>query len=235
MKKIKLFETFIEDKKYHLNLNESLFDKIESLVKGKSDKGEVVSKLLQTNGIKEAGTVYGIWYVGGSEPGKKEKSNPIDYISFASGVAKVEDGKVVLTDDKSKKLKVHDTIPFLISMEGKDQVNKNFSFGLKPGTVVWKCDYEFDLASDKPTLTLEEKQVWSIPSQKWIAMDDRFGGGELNKIELSDDLGDLDETAIFSFKTPLKEITLEEWVEKLNSTGWVEKDPEYFSDTLKIS
>jgi hypothetical protein len=138
MKLIKLFEEFLEEKKFTLELNESLFDKIESLVKGKSKKGEIISKLLQTNSIKEKGSVFGIWYLGGAEPGKDSMSNPIDYLHYTPGVAKIEDGKILLIDEKAKKLKVHDTIPFLANMEGKDQIAKNFTFGLKPGSSVWK-------------------------------------------------------------------------------------------------
>ena len=82
MKLIKLFEEFLEDKKFTLAINESLFDKIESLVKGKSAKGEIISKLLQTNAIKETGSVFGLWFLGGAEPGKDSMSNPIDYLQY---------------------------------------------------------------------------------------------------------------------------------------------------------
>jgi len=232
MRRIKLFEEFLEEKSFTLELNESLFDKIESLVKGKSEKGEIISKLLQTNSIKEKGSVFGIWFLGGAEPGKDSMSNPIDYLHYTPGVAKIEDGKIVLIDEKAKKLKVHDTIPFLASMEGKDQIAKNFTFGLKPGSSVWKADYVFNLSSDTPTLTMSVKTMWSIPSQKWVDLE----GVEKEEqvVELGEDAQELDETAIFSFKTPLKEITLEEWVNTLNETGWVEKDEKYFTDTMKI-
>ena len=232
MKLIKLFEEFLEDKKFTLAINESLFDKIESLVKGKSAKGEIISKLLQTNAIKETGSVFGLWFLGGAEPGKDSMSNPIDYLQYTPGIAKVEDGKIVLIDEKAKKLKVHDTIPFMINMEGKDQVAKNFTFGLKPGSSVWKADYMFNLSSDTPTLTMKAKTMWSIPSQKWVDLEGAEKGDQV--IELGEDAQELDETAIFSFKTPLKEVTLEEWVTTLNETGWVEKDEKYFTDTMKI-
>ena len=232
MRLIKLYEEFLEEKKFTLATNESLFDKIESLVKGKSAKGEIISKLLQTNAIKETGSVFGLWYLGGAEPGKDSMSNPLDYLHYTPGIAKVEDGKIVLIDEKAKKLKVHDTIPFMINMEGKDQVAKNFTFGLKPGSSVWKADYMFNLSSDTPTLTMKAKTMCSIPSQKWVDLEGAEKGDQV--IELGEDAQELDETAIFSFKTPLKEVTLEEWVTTLNETGWVEKDEKYFTDTMKI-
>jgi hypothetical protein len=51
MKNLKLYEDFL-NKKWILGINESIFDKIETLVKGKSEKGKILQEFLTKNGIQ---------------------------------------------------------------------------------------------------------------------------------------------------------------------------------------
>ena len=94
---------------------------------------------------------------------------------------------------------------------------------MKPGSSVKKADYEFDLSKEVPTLMLKES-MWSMTGQKWNPTGEK-------EIQLDDDIKELENDAI-SFKTPMAMITLEQWVEKLNATGWVKKDTKYFEDYI---
>ena len=57
MKHVKLFEDFLNDK-WILGINESIFDKIETLVKGKSEKGKIIQEFLTRNAIPLKGNFY---------------------------------------------------------------------------------------------------------------------------------------------------------------------------------
>jgi hypothetical protein len=224
MKHIKKYETFLE-KKWILGINENIFDKIESLVKGKSDSGKIISEFLTKNGIKETGTAYSILYLGGANPGKSELSHPFDYLHYTPGIAKItEDGVLVLNDEKSKSLKTPDTLSFLAIIE-KDDIVKNWTFGLKQGCSVNKNDYTFDLTKDISTLTFK-KSMWSMLKQTWIK-------GEDEVVELDNDITELKEEDTISFKTPMNMITLQQWVDKLNETGWVKENSKYFKEYIK--
>ena len=219
MKHIKLFENFI---------NENIFDKIETLVKGKSEKGKIVQEFLTKNGIQTKGNVYAIHYLGGANPGKEEMSSPIDYLQYTPGLAKINsEGLVELTNEKVKTLQVPDTISWLSIMD-KDDIAKNFTFGLKPGSSVKKSDYEFDLTKDVPVIIMKDSQ-YSIPQQKWNPI------GEPKEIIIDEDISEIKEEDVVSFKNPMKMITIQQWVDELNKTGWVKKDKKYFIDVMKFS
>jgi len=223
MKTLKKYNQFI-NQKWILGLNENFFDKIEGLVKGKSDKGKIIDEFLKKNQIQPKGSVYMIHYLGGAEPGKAELSHPFDYLKYTPGVAKVtDDGVLQIVDEKSKKLQTPDTLTFLSVME-KDDIVKNWTFGLKQGCSVKKADYEFDLSKDIPTFFLKQS-MWSMKEQKWNPTKDE-------EIQLDEDIKEI-ENDVISFKTPMTMITLEQWVEKLNATGWVKEDTKYFKEYIK--
>lgn len=224
MKYLKLYEKF-SDEKWILGINENILSKIEDLVKGKSDKGKIIEEMLKKNAIPQKGQYYEMHYLGGANPGKEELSHPFDYLTYKQGVAKIEDGALVLIDENSKKLQVPDTISFLSVVE-KDDIAKKWVYGLKLGASVNKLDYEFDLSKEVPTFTTK-KSMYSIPEQKWKPI------GEAKVEELEGDISEAKEDDTISFKTPIKMVTLQEWVDKLNGTGWVKKDPEYFSQYIK--
>lgn len=224
MKHLKLFEQW-DQQKWILSINEGIFDKIESLVKGKSDKGQIISELLTKNNIKESGTGFSILFVGGAEPGKAELSNPIDYLNYTPGVSKITEEGVLVLDEKSKNLRTPDTLSFLSQTVSKEQIAKNFSFGLKPGTSVNKVDYKFDLSKDVPTVTMTTSQ-WSMKEQKFI-----LGEEETNELQENE----LNEEDILSLQAQMPLITLQQWVDKLNQTGWIKEDPDYFKMTLKLN
>ena len=227
MKHIKLFESFLNDK-WILGINESIFDRIEDLVKGKSEKGKVVQEFLTKNAIQPKGNLYAIHYLGGANPGKEEMSNPIDYLQYTPGLAKINsEGLIELTDEKAKTLQVPDTITWL-SIMVKDEIVKNFTSGLKPGSSVKKSDYEFDLAKDVPALSMKDSQ-YSIPQQKWNPI------GDTKEIIIDEDISEVPEKDLVSFKNPMKMITLQQWIDELNKTGWVSKNKDYFTNTMKFS
>jgi hypothetical protein len=227
MKNLKLYEDFL-NKKWILGINESIFDKIETLVKGKSENGKILQEFLTKNGIQPKGTLNAIHFLGTNDAGKNEMSNPIDYLHYTSGLAKINsEGLVELTDEKSKTLQVPDTLSWLAIME-KDMIVKNFTFGLKPGSSVKKSDYEFDFTKDVPTITMKDSQ-YSIPQQKWNPI------GESKVIDMDEDISEMKEEDVVSFKNPIKMITLQQWVDELNKTGWVKEDKDYFVNTMKFS
>ena len=223
MKYIKLYESF-QDQKWILSINEGIFDKIESLVKGKSEQGKIVSELLTKNNIDESGTGFSILFVGGSEPGKQELSNPIDYLQYTPGVCEITEEGVLVLGEEYKKLKAPDTISFLSQVVPKDEISKNFTNGLKPGSSVNKLDYKFDLSKDVPTVTMINS-MWSMKDQKWIT-------GEKETSELQEN--ELNEEDILSLQAQMPVITLQQWVDKLNQTGWIKQDTDYFKNTLKL-
>lgn len=224
LKHLKLFEQF-NQQKWILSINEGILDKIESLVKGKSDQGKIVSELLTKNNIKESGTGFSILFVGGAEPGKQELSNPIDYLNYTPGASKITEEGFLVLDEKSKNLKTPDTLSFLSQTVSKEEIAKNFTKGLKPGTSVNKVDYKFDLSKDVPTVTMTTSQ-WSMRDQKWTT-----GQQETNELQEND----LNEEDILSLQAQMPLITLQQWVDKLNQAGWIKEDPDYFKMTLKLN
>ena len=225
MKYLKLYESY-KNEKWILGINENIFDKIEDLVKGKSEKGKIIEELLKKNEIPQKGSAYAIHFLGGSEPGKQELSHPFDYLHYTPGIATIdEEGVLILTDEKSKELKVPDTLSFLAVIE-KNSIAKNWTFGLKQGCSVLKMDYTFNLVEEKPTLT-QTKSMYSIPQQKWNQVK------EAEVVELDEDIKEFDEEDIMSFKNPINMITLQEWVDKLNQTGWIKKEKKYFLQYIK--
>ena len=166
MGNIKNYNDFV-DEKFILKINESLFDKIESMVKGQSDKGKIIKQLLDKNGLKENGEAYSVYFVGGSEPGKQDMSNPIDYLRYNPNICKIDaSDNLIILDEKSKNLKVPDTMAFLLIAD-KSTIEKNIdneAFLFKPGALVRKSTYKFDLSISVPTLTLANLK-YSIPSQ----------------------------------------------------------------------
>jgi hypothetical protein len=223
MKYIKLFESF-QNQKWILSINEGIFDKIESLVKGKSEQGKIVSELLTKNNIDESGTGFSILFVGGSEPGKQELSNPIDYLQYTPGVCEITEEGVLVLVEEYKELKAPDTISFLSQVVSKDEISKNFTNGLKPGSSVNKVDYKFDLSKDVPTVTMTNS-MWSMKDQKWIT-----GQQETNELQENE----LNKEDILSLQAQMNLITLQQWVDKLNQTGWIKEDTDYFKNTLKL-
>lgn len=225
MKNLKLYEDFLNEK-WILGINENIFNKIEDLVKGKSETGKIIQEFLTKNAIQPKGSVYMIHFLGGADAGKNELSHPFDYLHYTPGVAKItEDGVLQLVDENAKKLKTPDTLSFLAVIE-KDTIVKNWTFGLKQGCSVNKGDYQFDLSKEIPTLTIK-KSMWSMKEQKWNPLE----GEEV--MELDEDISQFNDEDTISFKTPMSMITLEQWVEKLNATGWVKKDTKYFRQYIK--
>jgi hypothetical protein len=68
--------------------------------------------------------------------------------------------------------------------------------------------------------------MWSMKEQKFIL-------GEKETSELQEN--ELNEEDILSLQAQMPVITLQQWVDKLNQTGWIKEDPDYFKMTLKLN
>ena len=145
MKYLKNYENY-KDNKFLLNVNENLFDKIEKMVAGKSDKGKIIKQILDKNDIKEQGSSGEVNMRGGTDDGKS-LSNPFDYIKWNKVANINSENTVILTDEKAKKLQVPNTIEFLCIME-KENIDENFTWGLIPHSSVLKIDYNLSNESE---------------------------------------------------------------------------------------
>lgn len=226
---MKTYNEFLNEK-WTLKVNENLFDKIESIVKGQSEKGKIIKQLLDKNGLKESGEAYAILYLGGSNPGKQELSNPIDYLRFQPNVCKIDSNdNLIILDEKSKNLKVPDTMTFLLIAD-KTTIEKNSdneSFLFKPGSLVRKSTYKFDLSNSIPTVTLKNLK-YSIPTQNWLS------DGEPEVINLDDDINEITEEEVISFKTIMNMITLQQFVDNINNHAKKQGIIEYFIKSLNF-
>jgi hypothetical protein len=61
------------------------------------------------------------------------------------------------------------------------------------------------------------RNKYSVPNQTWTKE------GEPTVIQLDEDIAEFNENDVISFKTPMNMITLGEWIDKLNQTGWVKQ------------
>ena len=93
--------------------------------------------------------MYSIQWEGGTDPGKKELSNPIDYLRYQN-VCKIDaNEKLIITDEKSKNLKVPDIMSFLAITNKKFVEGTGPGYGIfnlfKVGSTVNKANYKFHL------------------------------------------------------------------------------------------
>lgn len=228
---MKKYQDFINEK-WMLKIDESLFDKIESMVKGQSDKGKIIKQLLDKNGIKESGQIYSINWTGGSDPGKKELSNPIDYLHYQPNICKIDsNSNLIILDEKSKTLKVPDVMSFL-AITDKKRVEEPTGPGkgpfnlFKSGSIVSKGEYKFNLSIDVPTINITPS-TYSIIKQNWIP-------GEAELINLDDDISEMEEDEILSFKTVINIITLQQFVDNINNHPKKSELIDYLVNTLKF-
>jgi hypothetical protein len=230
MGNIKKYNDFV-DEKFILKINENLFDKIESMIKGQSDKGKIIKQILDKNGIKETGFLYSIQWVGGSEPGKTQLSNPIDYLQYQN-ICKVDANEnLIITDEKSKRLKVPDVMSFLAItnkefIEGTGPGHGAFNL-FKVGSEVNKESYKFDLSIDIPTVTIN-KSTYYIPKQDWIPTN------KPETVNLDDDITEIGDDEILSLKNVINIVTLQNVVDMINNHPKKSELIDYLVNTLKF-
>lgn len=161
--------------KHIKKFNESFLDRLEAVVKGKSDKGKLIGEMLKKQNIAEQGFAYTFRFMGGSDLTDEEKSHPISYLvnyKPNEGKLKVEGGKLLLTDETFNDKKVVNVIPMLdkeIAAEGKTELEEH---GRIWSSAVIKFDYKFDLAAENPTLTFSNTLLFDIEKGTWVKNDD---------------------------------------------------------------
>lgn len=156
--------------RYIKKFNESFLDRLEAAVKGKSDKGKLIGEMLKKQNIAEQGFAYTFRFMGGSDLTDEEKSHPISYLvnyKPNEGKLKVEDGKILLTDETLNDKKVVNVIPMIDKTE-KEGVEEH---GRIWSSAVIKFDYKFDLAAENPTLTFSNGLLFDIEKGTWVKND----------------------------------------------------------------
>lgn len=153
MKNIKKFEGFL--------------DNIENAIKGKSEKGKLISEILKKNNLPTEGFGYAFQYLGGADLSEEEKSHPLSFLwnyEPNKGKAKFENGNLVISDDLKDK-KVVNILPML-DKEEKEGIQKH---GRIQSSAVIKFNYKFDLSKDVPTFELKDATIFNIETGKFEA------------------------------------------------------------------
>lgn len=155
MKNIKKFEGFL--------------DNLENAIKGKSEKGKLISEMLKKNNIPTEGFGYAFRYLGGADLTPEEKSHPLSYLwnyEPNKGKAKFENGNLVISDDLKDK-KVVNILPML-DKEEKEGIKKQ---GRIQSSAVIKFNYKFDLSKDIPTFEVKDATLFNIETGKFEVSD----------------------------------------------------------------
>lgn len=197
----------------HIKQFESFLDRLEGMVKGKSDKGKVIEEILSKNNMKPDGFGYTFMYMGGSDLTDETLSHPISFLvnmEGKSGQLKLENDKLSIPDDLKNK-KVINIIP-MIDKEEKDGVKEH---GRIWSSAVIKFNYKFDLSKDVPTLEISNPLLFNIESGQWVKSDKI----DLDKVVELDGINDDDTFAEeFSgtvFNKPL-EVTYQQFIDEVN-------------------
>lgn len=167
---------------------EGFLDTIENAIKGKSEKGKLISEILKKNNIPTEGFGYAFQYLPGADLTPEEKSHPLSYLwnyEPNKGKAKFENGNLVISDDLKDK-KVVNILPML-DKEEKEGIQKH---GRIQSSAVIRFNYEFDLSKDVPTFELKDASLFNIETGEFEVVDKVSA---MNKIEELD--GELSEEA----------------------------------------
>lgn len=181
----------------HLKLfNENFFDRLENTLKGKSGKGKLLAEILKKNNLPEKGFLYMFRFMGGYDLTSEFKSHPISYlVNYKPNVGKlkIENGKMMLTDESFKNKKVVNIIP-MIDKEEKEGVKEH---GRIWSSMVIKANYSFDLSQENPVLTISDHLIFDIDKGTWAKHPDlkedsqEILDGEISEAEASDGLSGL--------------------------------------------
>lgn len=198
----------------HIKQFESFIDRLEGMVKGKSDKGKLVEEILTKNNMKPEGFGYAFRYIGGSDLTDEQISHPISFLvnmEANEGKLKLENCKLSIPEDLHNK-KVINIIP-MIDKEEKDGVQEH---GRIWSSAVIKFSYKFDLSKDVPTLEISNPLLFNIENGQWA---------KSNKINWSDEVVELDglvdddafakEFSGTVFNQPL-EVTYQQFIDEVN-------------------
>jgi hypothetical protein len=198
----------------HIKQYESFLDRLEGMVKGKSEKGKVVEEILSKNNMKTEGFGYTFQYLGGSDLTDEEISHPISFlVNYKSneGKLKFEDGKLSIPEDLHNK-KVINIIP-MIDKEEKDGVQEH---GRIWSSAVIKFNYKFNLSEEVPTLELSNPLLFNIESGQWVKSNKVNWNDEVVKLDgLVDDDAFAKEFSGTIFNQPL-EVTYQQFIDEVN-------------------
>jgi hypothetical protein len=171
--------------KYIKKFNEGFLDSLEAAVKGKSDKGKLIEEMLKKQNLPLEGFGYTFRFVGGSDLTPEEKSHPFSYLTNYEpnkGKLKVENGKLLLTDETFNSKKVVNIIPMLdkeLAVDGKTELAEH---GRIWSSGVIKFDYKFDLSLENPTLTFSNGLLFDIEKGTWVKNEKI----DMDKVEILD-------------------------------------------------
>jgi hypothetical protein len=173
--------------KHIKKFNEGFLDSLEAAVKGKSDKGKLIEEMLKKQNLPLEGFGYTFRFMGGSDLTPEVKSHPFSYLTNYEpnkDKLKVENGKLVLTDETFNSKKVVNIIPMLDKqLRDGEKIEEH---GRIQSSAVIKFNYKFDLSLENPTLTFSNSLLFDTEKGTWVKNEKV----DMDKVEILD--GDVD-------------------------------------------
>jgi hypothetical protein len=173
--------------KHIKKFNEGFLDSLEAAVKGKSNKGKLIEEMLKKQNLLLEGFGYTFRFMGGSDLTPEVKSHPFSYLTNYEpnkDKLKVENGKLVLTDETFNSKKVVNIIPMLDKqLRDGEKIEEH---GRIQSSAVIKFNYKFDLSLENPTLTFSNSLLFDTEKGTWVKNEKV----DMDKVEILD--GDVD-------------------------------------------
>jgi len=169
--------------KHIKKFNEGFLDSLEAAVKGKSDKGKLIEEILKKQNLPLEGFGYTFRFMGGSDLTPEIKSHPFSYLTNYEpnkDKLKVENGKLVLTDETFNSKKVVNIIPMLDKqLRDGEKIEEH---GRIQSSAVIKFNYKFDLSLENPTLTFSNSLLFDTEKGTWVKNEKV----DMDKVEILD-------------------------------------------------
>jgi hypothetical protein len=169
--------------KHIKKFNEGFLDSLEAAVKGKSDKGKLIEEILKKQNLPLEGFGYTFRFMGGSDLTPEIKSHPFSYLTNYEpnkGKLKVENGKLLLTDETFNSKKVVNIIPMLDKqLRDGEKIEEH---GRIQSSAVIKFNYKFDLSLENPTLTFSNSLLFDTEKGTWVKNEKV----DMDKVEILD-------------------------------------------------
>jgi hypothetical protein len=173
--------------KHIKKFNEGFLDSLEAAVKGKSNKGKLIEEMLKKQNLPLEGFGYTFRFMGGSDLTPEVKSHPFSYLTNYEpnkDKLKVENGKLVLTDETFNSKKVVNIIPMLDKqLRDGEKIEEH---GRIQSSAVIKFNYKFDLSLENPTLIFSNSLLFDTEKGTWVKNEKV----DMDKVEILD--GDVD-------------------------------------------
>ena len=169
--------------KHIKKFNEGFLDSLEAAVKGKSNKGKLIEEILKKQNLPLEGFGYTFRFMGGSDLTPEIKSHPFSYLTNYEpnkGKLKVENGKLLLTDETFNSKKVVNIIPMLDKqLRDGEKIEEH---GRIQSSAVIKFNYKFDLSLENPTLTFSNSLLFDTEKGTWVKNEKV----DMDKVEILD-------------------------------------------------